>query len=162
MNELYPMSLSPERQYEIIAIALFAGLLAGSVYDLLRALRSGFGTGRITENVTDFFYVLFFFGAFFVLSVARTGGARLFVLGAMLLGLIAERFSSGRLIVFLLSPVFSLFKRAVLKAAKPLYDKIKQKVKIVFVKNKSKSEKFSKISKKDLKLCGKRVYNTEE
>ena len=151
-SDLYPMSLSPTRQYEIFALAAFAGLVLGAVYCLLPALRRGLHTCRLADEAADFLFAIFGGGVFFVLSVAQAGGARLFVLLGMLVGLAAWRFTLGRLEILLLSPVFAGLGRLLhLTLGRP-YDKIKQKLKIVFVKNKSKSKKLQKKPEKDLKL----------
>ena len=122
--ELYPMSLSPARQYEIFVLAVFAGLSLGAVYDVLRALRRGLLKSRAAENILDFFFSLFAGFVYFVFCTAQAGSARLFVVPAMLLGAAAERFTSGRLICFLLTPVFALLRKALAAVFQSLMTKL--------------------------------------
>ena len=151
-NELYPMSLSPERQYEIFALALWTGLFLGAVYCVLPAFRRGLHTPRLADDLADFLFMLLGGAVYFIFSAAQAGGARLFVLAGVLLGALCWHFTLGRLEILLLSPLFGALGRVFgLLFGKP-YDKIKQKVKIVFVKNKSKSKKSVKSAKKDLKV----------
>ena len=151
-TELYPMSLSPARQYEIFALAVFAGLVLGAVYCLLPAARRGLHTPRLADEAADLLFVIGGGAVFFILSVAQAGGARLFVLFGMLVGVAAWRFTLGRLEILLLSPLFACLGKLLGLTLRKPYDKIKQKLKIVFVKNKSKSEKLQKKPEKDLKL----------
>lgn len=137
---------------ETFALALLLGIALGSVYDLTRALRRGARLGRAAENILDFFFALLFFFCFFVLSVARTGDMRFFTLAAMLGGAAAERFTLGRVIVAVLSRVFSLLRRLFDASAGRLFAKISQKTRPLFVKNKSNSKKFQKKPQKGLKL----------
>lgn len=155
MNEyILPMSESAHRAGEILTISMTLGIFLGAIYDLLRAARRGFKWGRAAENVTDFFYALFFFFCLFVLCVAQIGRVRLFPLAAMLIGAAAERFTLGRGIVYVFSRIFGLINSLWERTGGKCAVKIKQKIHSGFVRIKLKCGKNRKSLKKPLKRGG--------
>ena len=141
---------------ETFAAACLLGIFLGVLYDLIRALRRGLRLGKAAENIMDFFYALFFFFCYFILSAARTGDMRMFTLASMMIGAVSERFTLGRAVLFVFSHIFGLvrrlYDRTLGRAAARAVAKIRQKAHSQFVKNKSKLRKFQKKGKKVLKL----------
>ncbi len=147
-----PMRVPFAFDYETFALACLLGLILGAGYEAVRGLRKGFRLGRVMEGVLDFFYTLLFFFGYFILSVARTGSMRAFTLAAMVMGLAAERFTLGRLLMPAFSQIFSIIYLIYDKSLGRLIAKMSQKGHIVFVHIKSKFRNFKKISKKVLKV----------
>lgn len=151
-ERVFPLRAPSEFDRETFACALLLGIFLGAVYDLLRGLRQGALPGRLAEHILDFFYTLFFFFCYFILSAARTGNMRLFTLGGMLAGAAAERYTLGRLLKVVFSHIFGTFRGLYDRTLGRAFAKIIQITKSQFVKNKSKLRKFLKNRKKVLKV----------
>ena len=133
---------------ETFAFACLLGIFLGAGYDLIRALRRGMRLKHIAENVLDLLYTLFFFFCYFVLSVARTGDMRLFTLAGMLAGAAGERFTSGRVILFVFSHIFGAVRRLLGRTLGRVIAKIIQITPLEFVKNKYELRNFQKNGKR--------------
>ena len=151
-ENVFPLRQSAAFDRETFACACLLGIILGAVYDTIRAVRRGARLGRAAENLSDFFYTLFFFFCYFILSAARTGELRLFTLAAMLAGAAAERFTLGRLLMLVFSHISRLFRRLYDRTLGRAIAKIIQIIKSRFVKSKSKLRKFQKNRKKVLKV----------
>lgn len=138
-----PMNEGLLRGREVFSLCCILGIALGAVYDLLRALRRGLRTGRALENISDFFFALLFFFCWYAVSVAQVGGVRLFTLAALLIGLLAERYTSGRLIVCVFGRIFGIIGGI----GRKILGKIKQKAGRAFVKTALKFQKQKKIGK---------------